>query len=227
VNFELVQRASKACGPLVKWVLAQFRFSEILDKVEPLQYEVQSLEQQAEQTKQQATTIITMISKLESSIQKYKEEYAIHISQTQAIKSEMEQVQGKVDRRMRLLESLSSERARWEAGSRTFDVKMSIIVGDILLSAEFLAYSGFFDQHYRKVMWQEWISHLTEANIKFKPELSFTEYLSTADNRLSWQSRVDRWWTVNRTHHMPVQMYGCTCSTVRCAPLPVSLLLVD
>src|SRR6266576_2249232 len=99
-NFETVQRASKACGPLVKWVIAQVRFSEILDKVEPLRYEVQSLEQQAEQTKQQATTIIAMISELEGSIQKYKEEYAILISQTQAIKFEMERVQSKVDRSM-------------------------------------------------------------------------------------------------------------------------------
>ncbi|KAH9046427.1 dynein heavy chain protein 1 [Lactarius hengduanensis] len=188
-NFENVQRASKACGPLVKWVLAQVRFSEILDKVEPLRNEVQSLEQQADQTKQQATTIITMISELEASIQKYKEEYALLISETQAIKFEMERVQGKVDRSMKLLESLSSERARWEAGSRTFDVEMSTIVGDVLLSAAFLAYSGFFDQHYREVMWQEWINHLTEANIKFKPELSFNEYLSTADDRLSWQSK--------------------------------------
>ena len=188
-KFETVQHASKACGPLVKWVLAQVRFSDILDKVEPLRNEVQSLEQQAEQTKQQAATIITMISELETSIQKYKEEYALLISETQAIKSEMERVQGKVDRSMKLLESLSSERARWEAGSRTFDVEMSTIVGDVLLSSAFLAYSGFFDQHYREVMWQEWINHLTEANIKFKPELSFNEYLSTADDRLSWQSK--------------------------------------
>ncbi|KAI0271628.1 dynein heavy chain protein 1 [Gloeopeniophorella convolvens] len=188
-NFENVQRASKACGPLVKWVLAQVRFSEILDKVEPLRNEVQSLEQQAEQTKKQASTIITMISELEASIQQYKEEYALLISQTQAIKSEMERVQGKVDRSMKLLESLSSERVRWEAGSRTFDVEMSTIVGDVLLSSAFLAYGGFFDQHYREVMWQEWNGHLSEASIKFKPELSFTEYLSTADDRLSWQSK--------------------------------------
>ncbi|TFY72237.1 hypothetical protein EVG20_g758 [Dentipellis fragilis] len=188
-NFETVNRASKACGPLVKWVLAQVRFSEILDKVEPLRNEVQSLESQAEQTKQQASTIITMISELEASIQRYKEEYALLISQTQSIKSEMDRVQSKVDRSMKLLESLSSERERWESGSRTFDAEMSTIVGDVLLSAAFLAYGGFFDQQYREGMWQEWMGHLIEANIKFKSELSFTEYLSTADDRLSWQSK--------------------------------------
>ncbi|KAI6162009.1 dynein heavy chain protein 1 [Pisolithus thermaeus] len=188
-NFETVQRASKACGPLVKWVLAQVRFSEILDKVEPLRNEVQSLETQAETTKKQAAQIITIVAELESKIAKYKEEYALLISETQAIKSEMERVQSKVDRSMKLLQSLSSEKERWEAGSRTFEVEMSTIVGDVLLSAAFLAYGGFFDQHYREVMWQDWSNHLVDANVKFKHELSFTEYLSTADDRLSWQSK--------------------------------------
>ena len=188
-NFETVQRASKACGPLVKWVLAQVRFSEILDKVEPLRNEVQSLEKEAETTKKQAHAMVNMIAQLEAKIERYKEEYARLISETQAIRAEMERVQGKVDRSMKLLESLSSERGRWEAGSRTFEAEMSTIVGDVLLSAAFLAYGGFFDQHYREVMWQEWSGHLTEANIKFKVELSFTEYLSTADDRLSWQSK--------------------------------------
>ncbi|KAF9056435.1 dynein heavy chain protein 1 [Panaeolus papilionaceus] len=188
-NFETVQHASKACGPLVKWVLAQVRFSEILDKVEPLRNEVQSLEKQAETTKKQAAAMVQMIAQLEAKIEKYKEEYALLISQTQAIKSEMERVLSKVDRSMKLLESLSSERGRWEDGSRTFEAEMSTIVGDVLLSAAFLAYGGFFDQHYREVMWQEWSHHLTEANIKFKPELAFTEYLSTADDRLDWQSK--------------------------------------
>ena len=91
-NFETVQRASKACGPLVKWVLAQVRFSEILDKVEPLRNEVQSLEMQAETTKKQANQIITIVAELESKIAKYKDEYALLISETQAIKSEMEHV---------------------------------------------------------------------------------------------------------------------------------------
>ena len=188
-NYETVNRASKACGPVVKWVIAQISFSEILDRVEPLRNEVQSLENQAEQTKQQAATMVEMVAELESSIKRYKEEYALLISETQSIKAEMERVQSKVDRSVTLLESLSSERARWEAGSRTFETEMSTIVGDVLLSAAFVAYGGFFDQHYREGMWQEWSGHLADASIKYKPELSLTEYLSTPDDRLSWQSK--------------------------------------
>jgi dynein heavy chain 1, cytosolic len=188
-NFETVNRASKACGPLVKWAIAQVKFSSILERVEPLRNEVEALNQKAEETKAQAKMTVKMIGELESKIAQYKEDYALLISQTQSIKAEMERVEGKVNRSMKLLESLSSEKGRWEDGSRTFDVEMSTIVGDVLLSAAFLAYGGFFDQHYREVMWQEWSGHLADASIKFKAELSLTEYLSTADERLSWQSK--------------------------------------
>jgi len=188
-NYETVNRASKACGPVVKWVIAQINYSEILDRVEPLRNEVQSLENQAEQTKKQAATMVEMIAELEASIKRYKEEYALLISEVQSIKAEMERVESKVERSMTLLESLSSERARWEAGSKTFETEMSTIVGDVLLSAAFLAYGGFFDQQYRENMWQDWSGHLSDANIKYKPELSLTEYLSTPDDRLSWQSK--------------------------------------
>jgi dynein heavy chain 1 len=187
-NFETVNRASRACGPLVQWVIAQVRFSEILDKVAPLRQEVASLEQQAETTKQQAQIVMETVAELESSIAQYKEEYALLISETQAIKSEMDRVQSKVDRSMTLLQSLSSEQERWDAGSKTFDTEMGTIVGDVLISAAFLAYSGFFDQHYRDLMRREWTEHLAEANINFKPDLALAEFLSTADERLAWQS---------------------------------------
>ncbi|KAK0566065.1 dynein heavy chain [Tilletia horrida] len=188
-NFETINRASKACGPLAKWVIAQVRFSDILDRVGPLREEVDSLERQALETKDQAGEIVTMIADLEASIGRYKDEYAMLISETQAIKGEMERVQKRVDRSIQLLDSLGSEKERWEAASRTFDTQMSTIVGDAMLSAAFLAYAGFFDQQYREAMWSGWVLHLSDSGIKLKQELSFADYLSTADDRLDWQAK--------------------------------------
>ncbi|GAA5960288.1 hypothetical protein JCM21900_000936 [Sporobolomyces salmonicolor] len=188
-NYETVNRASKACGPLCKWVIAQVNYSDILDKVGPLRHEVQALEDQADTTMHQAQAIITMIAELEARIASYKEEYAALISETQAIKTEMEKVQTRVDRSITLLDSLGSEKTRWEAGSKTFEEQMSTVAGDVVLSAAFVAYAGYFDQGYRQSMWQGWCNHLSDAGIKYKPELSLSEYLSTADDRLTWRAR--------------------------------------
>ncbi|KAJ5558498.1 hypothetical protein N7461_002470 [Penicillium sp. DV-2018c] len=187
-TYERVNRASKACGPLVQWVEAQVNYSAILDRVGPLRDEVDQLEEQALQTKAEAQAIENTINDLESSIATYKAEYAALISETQAIKTEMARVQFKVDRSVRLLDSLSSERGRWEDGSKSFETQISTLVGDVLIAAAFLAYAGLYDQQFRKAMVEDWVHQLGASGINFKPHNPITEYLSNADERLSWQS---------------------------------------
>jgi dynein heavy chain 1 len=186
-TYEKVNRASKACGPLVQWVEAQVNYSEILDRVGPLREEVGMLEEEALQTKAEAQAIENTISTLEQSIATYKTEYAALISETQAIKTEMSRVQFKVDRSVRLLDSLSSERTRWEDGSKSFETQISTLVGDVLVAAAFLAYSGLYDQQFRKTMMEDWLSQLQLSGIDYKQHNPMTEYLSTADERLGWQ----------------------------------------
>ncbi|KAF1993187.1 dynein heavy chain [Amniculicola lignicola CBS 123094] len=186
-TFEKVNRASKACGPLVQWVTAQVNYSDILDRVGPLRAEVDQLMADAQATKDQAKETEVMIQKLEDSIARYKMEYAHLISETQAIKSEMSTVQFKVDRSVRLLDSLSSERSRWEESSKSFDSQIDTIVGDVIVAAAFIAYAGFYDQTYRKTMMEDWFHHLSLSGISFKTPNPITEYLSTADDRLTWQ----------------------------------------
>ncbi len=189
-TYEKVNRASKACGPLVQWVEAQANYSEILDRVGPLREEVEQLEEQALQTKAEAKAVENTITSLEESIATYKTEYAALISETQAIKTEMSRVQFKVDRSVRLLDSLSSERTRWEEGSKSFETQISTLVGDVLVAAAFLAYSGLYDQTFRKSMNEDWLHQLHLSGVSFKPHNPMTEYLSTADERLSWQENT-------------------------------------
>eukprot|EP01096_Ripella_sp_DP13-Kostka_P011830 TRINITY_DN484_c0_g1_i1.p1 TRINITY_DN484_c0_g1~~TRINITY_DN484_c0_g1_i1.p1 ORF type:complete len:4631 (+),score=2721.08 TRINITY_DN484_c0_g1_i1:206-14098(+) len=187
-NYEAVNRASKACGPLVQWTIAQCRYSEILQRVQPLRDEVDGLEQMANSLRSQQEEMRVTISSLEESINRYKDEYAVLISETQSIKTEMKVVQDKVERSVSLLQNLSSEQGRWETESQTFEQYMATLVGDCLLNAAFLAYSGFFDQQYRSTLMRKWKAHLLDVNVSIRDELSVIEYLSHPDERLGWQS---------------------------------------
>ena len=189
-TFERVNRASKACGPLVQWVEAQVNYSEILDRVGPLRAEVEELEEHALQTKAEAKAIENTIVKLQDSIETYKTEYAALISETQAIKNEMSRVQTKVDRSVRLLDSLSSERGRWEEASRSFETQIQTLVGDVVIASAFLAYGGLYDQQFRKSMVDDWLHHLSQSGIACKSDGSVLGYLSTADDRLQWQKNA-------------------------------------
>ena len=186
-TYEKVNRASKACGPLVQWVEAQVNYSAILDRIGPLRAEAEELEEKTLQTRAEALAVEGQITQLEKSIAQYKAEYASLISETQSIKSEMLRVENRVSRSVKLLDSLSSERSRWEEGSKTFETQISTIVGDVLIASAFIAYSGFYDQQFRRSMVDDWLGQLALSGISYKTHNAMTEYLSSADERLTWQ----------------------------------------
>ncbi|TRY83561.1 hypothetical protein DNTS_016270 [Danionella cerebrum] len=187
-NYEQVNRASLACGPMVKWAIAQLNYADMLKRVEPLRNELQKLEDDAKDNQTKAEEVEQMIRDLENSIARYKEEYAVLISEAQAIKADLAAVEAKVNRSTALLKSLSAERERWENTSETFKNQMSTIAGDCLLSGAFVAYAGYFDQQMRQNLFTTWAHHLQQANIQFRTDIARTEYLSNADERLRWQA---------------------------------------
>ena len=118
---------------------------------------------------------------------------------------------------MALLRSLSAEQERWEGSSEAFKSQMDTIVGDVLLSAAFLAYAGYFDQQvcffllvlihlvmnksvlqtffhsfkqYRQNLFTTWCHHLQAAKILFRSDIARTEYLSNPDERLRWTAHA-------------------------------------
>lgn len=187
-TFEKVNKSSKACGPLAKWLSAQCYYAEILDKVQPLRDQVAALTAASEDSVKQLAELEVTVKDLEAQIQVYKEEYAALINETQILKTEMESVKSKVDRCRELLKSLSEESTRWDEGSASFKSQMSTVAGDVLLSAAFMAYIGYFDEMVRSLLLKRWSSHLFQAGIKFREELALIEYLSSPGDRVSWHA---------------------------------------
>jgi dynein heavy chain 1 len=71
-------------------------FWDVLNRVEPLRNELKDLEVQAGENRSKADQVLQVIVELEKSIARYKEEYATLISQAQAIKTDLSNVEAKV-----------------------------------------------------------------------------------------------------------------------------------
>jgi dynein heavy chain 1 len=187
-KFDVINKASQACGPLVLWVQSQLDYAEILSQVEPLSRELKELEQNAVVLTNQQQEMQKMVSELESRIAKYKDEYAALVAQAEAIRNEMNVVRVKVERSSRLIENLGSERTRWADTSKAFESQMSNVVGDCLISAAFLTYIGFFNQQFREALVDKWTERLRESKVEHTDPLAIVEYLSTPSERLRWQA---------------------------------------
>jgi len=187
LTVESVTRSSKACGPLFKWAESQIKYSAVYNRVEPLRKEVEQLEEAAKSVKEKKASLDEEVEKLETSITQYKADYATLIRDVETLKSEMESVKTKVERAESLLKSLGHESERWTKSSEGFQAMMSGLVGDALLMASFLTYSGFFDFKTRSMLFSKWESSLDSLGIEHRPDIGIVESLSAASSRLTWQ----------------------------------------
>ena len=185
-NFDNANRASKACGPLVNWVIAQVCYADILEKVEPLREELATLEKSAEATEIEAEKNRKLVESLESSIAVYKEEYAVLISDVQTLKAEMASVKERVDRSVKVLDDLSAERERWSLSRESFGTLTATMVGDSLLASSYLSYGGIFDQSTRNMLLQAIKKRLKEVDIEFQANLSLPDYMTNESERIEW-----------------------------------------
>jgi len=188
INIESVMRSSKACGPLYVWAVSQIKYSTVYARVQPLRDEVKQLEEEAKQANDEKIRIEKEVNQLEASIAQYKADYAILIRDVTSLKAEMETVSTKVGRAESLIKSLSRESERWSKSSEGFQSILRNLVGDALLMAGFLTYSGFFDFKTRLLLAQKWRTSLDVLGIEYREGLGMVESLSTASQRLQWES---------------------------------------
>lgn len=187
--YDVVMNASKACGPLVKWVTSTINFARIKNSVAPLENELKAVAIKQDELVRKQEELQRLRDELGARIDQYKSEYSMLIAEVERIKAETTTVQTKVDRSMALLTNLGSERGRWEADSASFQTQINTIVGDCLLSAAFLAYIGYFNQTYRQMLVESWQDRLHEMKVPTKKNINLIEYLSTPSERLDWQAK--------------------------------------
>jgi dynein heavy chain 1 len=195
-TFERINGASKACGPLYKWVVSQLQYAAILERVEPLRAEAVTLAAEREQVAAEASVVEKALARLEASIAQSKIEYAALIREAEGLRREMEAVQTKVDRASALVASLARERARWEKSKSGFKQTLQSLASDSTVAAAFLAYSGYYDVRTRQLQERQWrqacASLAVPCSLDCSPETEAQanlaiDFLSSAADRVSWQ----------------------------------------
>jgi dynein heavy chain 1 len=185
-NFETVNRSSKACGPLVKWMESQVMFAEVLEQVEPLRLELLQLNADTVALSRQKEAAASELLQLQATIQSFKEAYALLISSVQTIKAEITSVTDKLHRSSQLILNLASERSRWRRQHESFAAEQLGLAGDAVICACFCVFSGCFDQEQRAGLLLSWIANAERLGIVVSSSIQPHREIGTAHMRLQW-----------------------------------------
>lgn len=187
-NFDTVNRASKACGPLLLWVQAQLRYSEILEKIEPLKEEMRKVHDSTVENKDKLIAINGMVHDLRKSIDRSKKEYTQLIRDTENIKIQMKEVEHKVSHSTQLLESLGGEKVRWQSAINEFESYQSNLVGNVLLLSLFMTFAGAYDEFSRNQLWNKWQDILRDNSISYAKRIKFAPAMTNPADLVRWKA---------------------------------------
>jgi len=176
------QTASKAIYPAFDFVIAMKDFvDKSLTIVDPMKAEAAEMKAKKEEADLRLAKAQNTLDEATAKVNHLEREYDEKLTRKNDLQNEIAECQLKVQRAKMLVELLSSEKIRWREAVQALLLKKTSLLGDCLIAAGLIAYSGTFVSKYRDNLQSLWKKKLTEENIEISQDVSL---LSVMENKL-------------------------------------------
>ncbi|KAG6455707.1 hypothetical protein O3G_MSEX009350 [Manduca sexta] len=152
----VIAKVSSACEGLCRWVRAMDVYDRVIKVVAPkkaaLAEAEAELQAQMNTLNQKRAQLQAVLDKLQA----LNDEFAEMTRKKKGLEDEIDLCSTKLSRAEQLIGGLGGEKARWTDLAHQLQDLLSNIIGDVLLSAGFIAYLGPYTVNYRREIIQMW-----------------------------------------------------------------------
>ncbi len=127
---------------LYKWVDAMINYYGVAKTVEPKRKKVADSERSLRQAQRELTETQQQLAALNAQLGQLRDLFGSKTSEAQELKAKAELMERRLNAAERLISGLGSERERWGADIQRLQEQKVQLVGDCLLTAAFLSYTG-------------------------------------------------------------------------------------
>jgi len=179
---QVIYRASLAAGPISEWIKATLKYSEILEKIQPLESEQNKLRKKLEVSETRLHDCQKQLVELDSKVTSLKENFGQRTSEAEALKLQLKKAEDTLGVAQSLLGKLGDEKNRWEHQVKQLEQQLKSLPYDSLLAAAFTIYLSDADEVIREDTMKEWKA-LTKIN-----SFDYMKFVSTESQVLKWKS---------------------------------------
>ncbi len=178
----VAKRASGAAAPLASWVLANVKFSYVLEKVKPLEAEQAKLQRNLKMAEDQIGSLSSGLSEVDKQVAVLKERLNKFTKEAAEVEIHLNKTKETIAAADSLVEGLEGEYERWNADVSTMEEDLAKIPQFSLLGAAFLVYLSNAPEDLRRERMDAW---RTLLGIK---RFDLNHFLSSEREILQWRS---------------------------------------
>ena len=177
-----IQRVSVAAAPMAAWVKANIRYSLVIEKIEPLQQELEDEVAKLEQSQKRLRRCEEELEEIDVRIADMKKEFAARTSEAERLKSNLSIAGTTLDKAEKLIGQLSGEQTRWKSQALQLRADLAKLPMKMLLAAGFTTYLAKAPEDVRAQMIEQW-QQITQVQ-----GFIFKRAMSTESELLQWKS---------------------------------------
>ncbi|KIH68600.1 dynein heavy chain [Ancylostoma duodenale] len=176
------KRASVAAAPLAAWVTANLQYSEILEKISPLEQEKNELVSNLSKAEKQIQKLSKGLLTVDEKVAALKEKFEMLMKEATQIKIDLEKEQDTIKVAGTLIDRLGGEFTRWQAQMESLSKEMDNVERCALVTATFVTYLGGCSEHTRTEVLK---SFRQNYNLQ---DFSPVTFCATETEQLNWKN---------------------------------------
>jgi len=162
---EEIARASKACRAMCMWVRAMHTYHSVTLVVEPKKKLLAEAQASLDETLATLAVAQGRLKEVNDKIAELEANFEEANNRKEQLVEEVEECRAKLERAHKLISGLGGEKVRWTDSVKSLTLAYGSLVGDCLVAAGMIAYSGPFTPDFRNSLVENWSAELARLAI--------------------------------------------------------------
>nr|KAF6399683.1 dynein axonemal heavy chain 14 [Molossus molossus] len=185
-NPQKIALVSVACCSICEWIIALNDYNEMQKLVGPKQIQVAEAQNVLKIARQRLAEKQRGLQLVEEHLLFLQAAYKDVVAEKEVLASRRELATRRLHCASVLLTALEDEKIRWQNTISQIDSKLEGILGDILISAACIVYSGVLTAEFRELIVNKWESLCTENSISLSTNFSLIEVMAQTQEICRW-----------------------------------------
>jgi len=177
-----IKRVSIAAAPMAAWVKAQIRYSLVIEKIQPLELELEEEVMKLEKSQRRLETCEEELKEIDDRVKLLKSEFSNRTAEAERLKRNLQIAGTTLDKAEALIKQLSGEQARWKAQAAQLKNDLAKLPTKVMLASGFSTYLAKSPEDLRASYISKWSTITGVSNFFFR------RFMSTESQLLQWKS---------------------------------------
>jgi dynein heavy chain len=166
-----VRKSSVACFNIYNWLQNILNYHTVIQNIIPKERAAKEAQELLDESEEKLRKVQAKAQALEDQLQKLKKQLDEQQAERNKAQAEAQEMSDKITRATDLVAGLGDEGERWKIKIGEYEQEKTSVVGDVLLAAAFVSYSGPFTRAFRERLLDDiWRPFLVERNIKIQKD---------------------------------------------------------